>query len=138
EHRPPAAAGQVDVEQHHFGLGGSDPLDGGLGVGRLADHLDAVAELGPHARAEHLVVVDEEHARGAHAVASRSRVRPISTLTSVPSPGVLTTSARPPWRAMRPMIDSRMPRRPGSTASGSKPWPRSRTNPSTRSGPTST
>ena len=35
----------------------------------------------------------------------------------MPSPGAVCTSARPPWRAIRPMIDSRTPTRPGSTAS---------------------
>ena len=33
----------------------------------------------------------------------------------------------PPWRSIRPMIDSRTPRRSAGTASGSKPGPRSRT-----------
>ena len=36
--------------------------------------------------------------------------------------------ARPPWRSIRPTIDSRTPRRSSGTAAGSKPGPRSRTN----------
>src|SRR5690606_22583056 len=147
EDGPPAAPREVDVEEHHLRPGGPDALNGGLDVGRLPHHLDALAQLGPHAGAEHLVVVDEEDAGDAHGAGSwarwsvrsvRSGVRAISRATSVPSPGALWTSARPPWRAMRPRMDSRMPSRPGSTASGSKPRPRSRTKASTRSGSTST
>ncbi len=41
-------------------------------------------------------------------------------------------AARPPWRSMRPTIDSRTPRRSAGTAPGSKPGPRSRTNTSMR------
>jgi hypothetical protein len=122
-----ASSRQVDVEEDDLGRRGADALDGGLHVGRLPHHLDRVTELGAHTRAEHLVVVDQEHARHAHETPSLAGVRPTSSTTSVPSPGAEWTSARPPCRAMRPMIDSRTPTRPGSTASRSKPWPRSRT-----------
>src|SRR5215217_253190 len=44
----------------------------------------------------------------------------------------------PPWRRMRPRIESAMPRRSVGTASGSKPLPSSRTNPVSSSGSTST
>ena len=42
------------------------------------------------------------------------------------------------YQALRPRIDSAMPRRSGATASGSKPAPWSRTNAVTASGSTST
>ena len=96
------------------------PRHGGLDISRLAEDLDGVAELRPHTGAEHLVVVDQEDAGHGHD-------RGTSSTTSVPSSGAVCTSARPPWRAMRPMIDSRTPTRPGSTASSTKPLPRSRT-----------
>ena len=131
-----APAGEVDVEQHHLGLGGPDPLHGRLDVAASPSTVDAVAQLGPHAGAEHLVVVDEEHGgqRGGHPPTSSSRARRrrgrvgspsrtlgTSTTISVPSPRVLCTSALPPWRAMRPRIDSRTPSRPGSTWPGRSP-----------------
>ena len=59
--------------------------------------------------------------------------RSMVSSTSVPSPGSLRISARPPCRFMRPIIDSRMPRRSSGTASGSKPGPRSSMN--TRASP---
>ena len=45
--------------------------------------------------------------------------------TSVPSPGSLRISAFPPYLSMRPIIDSRTPRRSAGIDSGSKPGPRS-------------
>src|SRR5271154_6410756 len=47
------------------------------------------------------------------------------TVTVVPAPGRLTTAARPPAASIRPVIDSRMPRRDGGVAAGSNPRPRS-------------
>ena len=55
--------------------------------------------------------------------------------TSVPPSGELTMRALPPWRSIRPRIDSRTPRRSAGMASGSKPGPRSRTNTWVRCGP---
>ena len=49
--------------------------------------------------------------------------------TQVPRPGLETMATPPPWRWMRPRIESAMPRRSVGTASGSKPSPSSRTNP---------
>ena len=92
-----------------------------------------VAELGPHAGAEHPVVVDEHDAhpglaaRAAVTVALLVARRGISSWTSVPSPGELRTSAVPPLRSIRPTIDCRTPSRSAGTASRSKPGPRSRT-----------
>src|ERR1700761_5580353 len=47
------------------------------------------------------------------------------TVTVVPAPGRLAIAARPPAASIRPVIDSRMPRRDGGVAAGSNPWPRS-------------
>ena len=55
-----AAAGEMDVEQDDVGEALVDELDGGLHLVRLADDLDGVAELGPHAGPEDGMVLDEE------------------------------------------------------------------------------
>src|ERR1700739_2741004 len=47
------------------------------------------------------------------------------TVTVVPAPGLLAIAARPPAASIRPVIDSRMPRRDGGVAAGSNPRPRS-------------
>ena len=101
-----AAVGQVHVEQHDVGRERAH-LGHGVGdVRGLPHELHVAFELGAHAGAEQLVVVDEQDPD--HNLSS----------TSVPSPGVLWTAALPPWRAMRPTIDSAMPRRSGGTSSG--------------------
>ena len=46
-------------------------------------------------------------------------------MTVVPAPGRLAIAARPPAASIRPVIDSRMPRRDGGVADGSNPRPRS-------------
>src|SRR4051794_35061164 len=140
--RPPAAVRHVHVEQHHVRLGGRDPGDRLVHRARLAHHVDVRAQLGPYARTEHRVVVDQEDGEPAvlhryglgHGVVSFARAVTLSldagmvSRTSVPSPGALRISARPPWRCMRPMIEPRTPWRESSTASMSNPAPRSRTN----------
>src|ERR1700733_7767300 len=45
------------------------------------------------------------------------------TVTVVPAPGWLAIAARPPAASIRPVFDSRMPRRDGGGAAGSKPRP---------------
>ncbi len=129
DHLDPAAAGHLHVEQHDVGLALDDAAHGVLDGGGVAEHLDEPVELGPHARAEQVVVVDDHDAGHAH--------RSITSSTSVPSPGEEWIAARPPWRRMRPRIDSRTPRRSSGTRDSSKPGPRSRTNTSVRSSPTS-
>ena len=62
QHGVPAAAREVDVEQHHVGEALADELDGGRGLVRLTHHLDRVAQLGPHAGPEDGVVLDQEDA----------------------------------------------------------------------------
>src|ERR1700755_3430649 len=47
------------------------------------------------------------------------------TGTVVPAPGRLAIGARPPTASIRPVIDSRMPRRDGGVTAGSNPRPRS-------------
>ena len=60
-----AAAREVDVEQDDIGEALVDELDGGVHLVRLADDLDGVAELGPHAGPEDRMVLDEEDPRAA-------------------------------------------------------------------------
>ena len=62
DHGLPTAARHVDVDEHDVGLALEDHVDGRVDLGRLADHLRAVAELGPHPTAEQVVVVDQEDA----------------------------------------------------------------------------
>ena len=93
QHRQPAAAGQVHVEEHDVGQAFTDELGGSSGLVRLPHHLDRVPELGLHAGAEHGVVLDQEDA-GPPAAAgppprahlTRSR-RGMESWTSAPSPG---------------------------------------------------
>ena len=59
------AAREVDVEQDDIGEALVDELDGGVHLVRLADDLDGVAELGPHAGPEDRMVLDEEDPRAA-------------------------------------------------------------------------
>ena len=79
--RPPPAARQVHVEQHHVGRGAADALDGRLDVDRLADDVDGSrpAELGPHAGQEQPVVVDQEHAGSSAVAGRRHRATPASS-----------------------------------------------------------
>src|ERR1700731_4264226 len=44
-------------------------------------------------------------------------------VTVVPAPGRLAIAARPPAASIRPVIDSRIPRRDGGVAAGSNPRP---------------
>ena len=52
------------------------------------------------------MVVDDDDASAAALIA---RSPPIASSTSVPAPGVERIVAVPPWRSIRPMIDSRTP-----------------------------
>src|SRR5262249_5681516 len=126
DHLQPAAARHVDVQDHDIGLLREDQPHRVLDGRRVAQDLDQPVELGAHARAEQLVIVDQDDRRHGS----------ITSSTSVPS-GPEWTAARPPWRSIRPTIDSRTPRRSSGTVAGTKPGPRSRTNTSTRSPATS-
>src|SRR5690606_9917255 len=145
----------VHVQQHDVGAQRHDLPDRLRHGAGLSHHVHVVAQLGAYPGAEHRVVVDEEHAqpagrvrrragsgvrayhRVAHGDSFRSAASGSRSRTSVPSPGELTISARPPWRSMRRLLDPRTPCLPGSTAPGSNPTPRSRTNTLTWSGSTS-
>ena len=105
--RHAAAVGHVDVEQDDVGALRGDERDGLLDARGLAHELDVALELGAHAGAEEPVVVDDGDARHAAPGSVSS--------TSVPAPGAEWIAARPPWRAMRPTIDSRTPRRSSGT-----------------------
>ena len=61
--RVSAAAGKVDVDEHHIGHGLGDERDRRVDVIGLADDLDGVSELGSHPGAEHRVVVDDDNSR---------------------------------------------------------------------------
>ena len=56
-----------------------------------------------------MVVVDDHDA---------SVIAPAPARPRCPSPGAVCTTARPPWRSIRPTIDSRTPRRSAGTAVG--------------------
>ena len=77
---------------------------------------DEPVELGAHAGAEQLVVVDDDDARAG----SGHRARSSRSSTSCPAVPVCTT-ASPPWRRMRPTIDSRTPRRSPGPRRGRTP-----------------
>ena len=111
---------------------------GALDVGRLADDLERLAQLGAHARQEQPVVVDDEHPHGRGRRRSRGRPREPQADLGPARPATRPTSAVPPYRCRRPRIESAMPRRSSGTVSGSKPFPWSRTNAVTDSGSTST
>ena len=63
QHGLAPSLGEVHVQQHDIGNTLDDQLDGGVHLVGLADHLHLVAQLGPHAGTEQVVVVDEEHSR---------------------------------------------------------------------------
>src|SRR5690606_29523358 len=126
-----AAARHVHVEEHDVRLELLDRPHRGVHVPGLADDLDLRPELGTHAGPEQPVAVHDQHP-GRHGSS-----RFIVNVTSVPSPGAVRIRAAPPFRSIRPMIDSRMPMRSGGTASRSNPLPRSRTKTVTSSGSTS-
>jgi DNA-binding NarL/FixJ family response regulator len=133
DHGDAAAAGHVDVEEDDVGAGRRDHADGLLDRAGLADDIDQSLDLGANPAPEQRVVVDDDDRR---AIAHRAPLA-IASTTSVPDPGTETIVAVPPCRCMRPTIDSRTPRRSSGNRSGSKPGPRSRTNASICSGPTS-
>ena len=127
DHLDAAAARHLHVEQHHVGLGVEHEPHRVVDRRRVAEHVDEAVELGAHAGPEQVVVVDDDD--GGH--------RSSTSSISVPPPGAVCTAARPPWRSIRPTIDSRTPRRSSGTVAGSKPGPRSRTKTSIRPGATS-
>ena len=108
----------------------ADEWDGVGDAARFAHDLEAGAELAADARAEELVVVDENDA---HHVSFRGSV----SSTSVPWPGADVIVAWPPARPIRASIDSSMPRRSRATSARSNPLPRSRTKTETDAEPTS-
>src|SRR5450631_382774 len=118
----------MDVEQHDVWCGAADHRDRARDIVRLTDDLDAVAELGPHARAEQPMIIDDHHAHRVGSRHDRAIAVAISSWISVPNPGELRTMALPPCRSIRPMIDSFTPRRSLGTAAASNPRPRSRMN----------
>ena len=103
EHGVTAAAGEVDVEQDDVGDALVDELDGGVHLVRLADDLDGVAELGPHAGPEDRMVLDEEDPGAAFGRAGLGHLggegvgeTGILSSTSVPSPGADRMTTVPP------------------------------------------
>ena len=101
----------MHVEQDDVGLSRARSATASSTAAGLGDDVDEPLELRAHAGPEQAVVVDDHDAR-----------RLISTSsTSVPSPGPECDAARPPWRSMRPTIDSRTPRRSSGTAASRSP-----------------
>ena len=131
QHRHAAAVGQVHVEQHDVGLRRGDHRQRLGGRGRLAHDVVMGGELGAHARAEEMVIVDDDDPQPAHDAPSTT---PMRSAISVPSPGRDSTAAVPPAAAIRPMIESRTPRRSVGT-SRVEAGPSSRTKTSAPSGP---
>ena len=149
----PDPPGQVHVEQHDVGLLGPDDGDRGVDVGRLTDELahrdpargHRVGQLGPHAGAEHPVVVDEHHPHGAgpprlHRSWSGWLMTFLLRSVAAGAPPRFRRRGGAPAPCRRaapscPRIDCRTPSRSSGTASRSKPSPRSRTNASTPVGP---
>ncbi len=123
---------RISGQQDHVGLGAADALDRRVRVGGGADDGELGPQLGPQPGEEELVVVDQEHPDGAAGAPRGNAHRPslgrgMVMVTSVPAPGSLAMATVPPWRWMRPRIESAMPWRSGGVASGSKPLPWSRT-----------
>ena len=95
------------------------------GVVGLADHVEAVAEVGADARPPDRVVVRDHDAD--HPLTASSRPRPphgAQSVTSHPVPGELRTSAPPPTSASRSRTDRDHPS-PSAVVAGSKPTPSS-------------
>src|SRR5262249_35188702 len=91
-----AAALQTDVQDDHVGRVEARPAQGLVGVGGLADHLEALdlLEQPAHAGAHDGVVVDDQDA--GHSGASKR--------TRVPPPARGSTSTRPPTSEARSRI----------------------------------
>ncbi len=142
----------MDIQEHDVGTHRRDHGDGLLHRSGLAGHDDVRVQVGLQAGPEDGVVVHDHHpdprrraaplrcwsqsclsvaVTGGSAGCSRPAGRGSLSRTSVPS-GLLVMVAVPPWRFIRPMIDSRTPSRSAGTASGSKPGPRSLTKTSAR------
>ena len=136
-----AAAGEVDVEQDDVGEALVDQLDGRVHLVRLADDLDGVAELGPHAGPEDRMVLDQEDPgrtrsrRGGVGAGSSGGIDELDlgpfARGGSDGHGATVASHAGPDRLGDALAVGREPR------SGSKPWPRSRTNSMTASGSTS-
>ena len=130
EDRLASPAGQVHVEEHDVGRERDDCGDGRVDIGRLADEVDRVGQLGLHAGAEERVVVDDEDTGRARAGARCRGHRGTLSSHSVPAPTAESSAAVPRTRASRPTIDSAMPTRSPSASAvppGSNPQPVSRT-----------
>src|SRR5262245_37968184 len=87
----------VHVDEHDVGDSFRDQFDRGVDIGSRADHIEVAAatELAANTSEEQFVVVDDEDLDR-----HDSTLRAMANSTSVPSPTVLVTVARPPWRCM--------------------------------------
>ena len=112
----PATPRHVNVHQHNVGAGRTDAVDRLIHVGGGPGNTEVASEFGSDATEEQLVIVDEVDRRVGHGVSN-------SRCTSVPVPTSLVISTVPPRRATRPRIESAIPCRSASMASGSKPRP---------------
>ena len=135
----PAAAGHVDVEQHDVGLRArGSPRPRPRRSPASPQHVDEPLELGAHAGAEELVVVDDHDAGQPALIRSRPAAARRRSSTSVPPPGVEWTVGAaavalhaPDDRLAHAAAVGRHRRR------GRNPGPRSRTKTSTRPSSTS-
>ena len=101
-----------EVTRHDVGLQLPDEANCFLRVGRLADDLEARAELVSESVAIHRMVVSQEDLYGRHSI------------TCVPPLVSGRTVAEPPTSRIRPSTEPLKPR-PFSSDAGSKPTPRS-------------
>ena len=117
EDGPSAAPGQMDIEQDDIGHALINELDGRRHLVRLADHVDRVAQLGPHPGPEDGMVLDQEEARPPRPPGPDARTahqatgsrRGMDSSTSAPWPGAERMTAEPPDRVMRARMDWAMP-----------------------------
>ena len=83
----------MDVEEHNVGGALEDHLDGRLDLIGLTNDVNGTRDLGPDARADQFVVVDQEDARSSGVGHS---VRGMTSWTSVPAPTSVLMIASPP------------------------------------------
>src|SRR5439155_6941910 len=120
DHCRAPTVGHMNIHDDHVGSCPDDPFDRCIDRLGVADDREGPTEFAPDAGQEQPMIVDHEHADGrvAHVVDLGTFRR-----TSVPAPGVLVTTARPPTLSIRPSIESAMPRRSAPTEARSNPPP---------------
>src|ERR1700722_8199628 len=122
--RMPAAVGHADVAQDDVRAQRRDQRDGGNGVGRFTDDVEALGQVRSQPAAPDRVVVGDDDAKWAGYGSHRQ--------TSVPRPGMDLISTRPSISLSRRRTEWRRPY-PRAAKDSSKPHPASPTERSTPS-----